>query len=181
MNSTMRMAPSQTRTVRALRDSGDRKAGTPSETASYAGERGAARGEGAKDEEERGGLDAFRRRLRARRLAHLPAEHPAGETIAEHGAEAGDEEIRGSGKQVAGFANPAEVGGGDGGDEEHPQRHPMVEQRGKGRGDGGHAGGHAHRHRQHVVDEEGSARDEPGIGAEIVLGHDAGAAACEDS
>ena len=34
MNSTMRMTPSQTSTVRALRDSGGSKAGTPSDTAS---------------------------------------------------------------------------------------------------------------------------------------------------
>ncbi len=140
----------------------------------HAGERRAASGEGAKEQEE---ADAFQAR-RMRRIGRLrqPSRRRLAHAEADHGEDAGDEEIGGQGEDLARLADAAQVGDGDAHDGQQAQPHPVGEQTGKGRGDRVDAGRRRHRHGQHVVDEQGGARQQRGQDAEVVLGHDVGAA-----
>ena len=174
-NRVIRMMPSQARTVRALRASGGRKAGTPSETASTPVR--AAQPEEKARSTRKSVRSWVAARSRGRRRRRLPSRDPADEPVGEHAREAHHEEVGGDREEIARLPQAAQVHGRDARDEEHAERDAIVVQRGERGGDRGHARGHAHRHRQHVVDEQRRPRDEPGHLAQVVLGDDVGAAA----
>ncbi len=142
----------------------------------HAGQGRASRGEGPQHEEDtevlHGGDAGIRDVGRG-----VPTEGPANEAVDNEEGDKADEQVRGQGEQIAGLTQAPEIGEGDGGDEAHPDDDAVVVERGHGRGQGGHAGRYAHGHRQHIVDEEGGARDEPGQRSQIVLGDDVRAAA----
>ena len=105
------------------------------------------------------------------------AEDPAAEADGQQDQDAGDEAVGGDGEQPPAFLDPAQVGHGDEGDGQQGKEHVVAVQGRHGRGDGGDAGGHRHRHGEHVVDEQ---RGAGGLGrhlAQVLLGHDVGAAA----
>jgi hypothetical protein len=139
-------------------------------------QRRASGSEGAQDEENTEILDGGDTRIGDVRR-RVPSEGPAYETVDDEDGHERDEQIGGQGEQIAGLPQPSQVGHGDGGDKAHPDDHAVVVEGGHGRGQGSHASRHAHRHREHVVDEEGRARDQPRQRSQIVLGDDVRAAA----
>ena len=142
----------------------------------HSGERRAARGESAEDEEQRQVLSGRDGRA-SRERRRVPAEGPANEPIDDQDAEAEDEQVGRQCEELAGLADAPEVAERDEGDERDPEDDPVrVERR-----DGGRERRHPRRHAdgdgQHVVDQQRSARDQPRQRAEVVLGDDVGTAA----
>ncbi len=82
-----------------------------------------------------------------------------------------------NGEHRPALLHPAQVHQRDEGHHGQGESHPVGIRPGKSAGDGRDAGGHAHCHRQHVVHQQGGARHLGRQLAQVLLGHDVGAAA----
>jgi hypothetical protein len=94
----------------------------------------------------------------------------------EHHDHVGHEEVGGNGEGFAGFLHAFEVAAGDDQEEEDGQWQHEWRQCGDGRRGGGGPGGGGHGGGEDVAEEEGDAGHLGPRGAEVVLGHDVGAA-----
>jgi hypothetical protein len=81
-----------------------------------------------------------------------------------------DEEQPGAGRQST------QVDGRENGEDDQTGNQLVLRQAREGRHQGGDASGDGHRHREHVVDDEGGRGQEAGVVAEVGLGHLIGAA-----
>ena len=135
-----------------------------------AGQRGAARGEGAQEQEEPDALEPVRMRL-VGRLAEEVEDGTRG-AVGDEREQTEDEEVRRRREELPGLPDAAQVDDGHDHHRRHAQHDAVAEQPRHRRGDGGDAGRDAHRHREHVIDQEGGAGDQRGVRPQVVLGDD---------
>ena len=173
--STIRMRPRTARTCRAFCASGVRNAGTPSDTASIPVSAAHPEANARSARKRVSASAAVAAPGRRRRRAHLAAE-PLDEPPRDHREIGADEHVGRRREQAARLPHAPQVGERDGDDPRHAERHAVGQEGREGGGDGVDARRHADRDREDVVDQQGGARDQARIPAEVLAGHDVGPA-----
>ena len=137
------------------------------------GQRGAAGGERAQQQEEHGepgqaGAGLLRHEVV---LGALGLGQGAGggtdEAEGGHADDAQHERVDRDGERLAGLAHPPQVHRGQQHDEAHRDRHLVPTDQGQRRAGVLHARGDRHRDGQHVVDQQRAGHGQPGPGAEV--------------
>lgn len=147
-----------------------------------AGERGAAGGEGAQQQEDEGEAREARvlrldLELRGGRGHGLAEDQAPDDAPDQHEEDAADEDVGGDGEELARLPDAAQVHHREQGDGDDRAERLVLDDEGDGRPEVLDAGGDRHGHGQHVVDEEGAGDGASRPRAQVGLGHLVGAAA----